>query len=35
MSQVFENIKTRRSVKKYLDKEVPMELNEKVCTMAN
>ena len=31
MSQVFENIKTRRSVKKYLDKEVPMELIEKVC----
>ena len=31
MSQVFDNIKTRRSVKKYLDKEVPMELIEKVC----
>ena len=31
MSHVLENIKTRRSVKKYLDKEVPMELVEKVC----
>ena len=31
MSQVLENIKTRRSIRKYSQKEVPMELIEKIC----
>ena len=31
MSQVLENIKTRRSMRKYSQKEVPMELIEKIC----